>query len=1190
MRPPALTCNGDGDDEIDEAQLSLPQFPSPQTLTKAALTQYKGSALESGRGTGNEVEDGQLIHLLSVQMQRGPRAESAQMIVNVAQLLARSPHNARALIAALPHLLSGMQRHLDHKGLQESGVGLLGNLACSSTESPLALLRSGCLHHVIQCLQRHADDAGVQRNAYRCLRNVASAAAGGASAECAAFLVESRVPQLVCFLLHRHVENERVQQQALACVWSFACCSESLARLLSQIAAADGVLRVLARHPDCAEVQRVGCGMLTQLLDACDDAADDDEAECIPLPTARPMPPPAEMAPAALAAAAAHPSSANVQAGAMELLAALARSQRAPRLRPKQLLEGLRHGRAALEALGREAAVVVAVCELYEEALSLEALPAEAQERVVQECASQATPWISETRAVLPQLYRALRHEAADEGTQAEVAEAACSLLGRLCTKACLGILVETGAVGVVTSLAHRSAHDPAVFGSALRVLRCVASLNPSATVEAFLDANGLGITLRGMRLHAAHLRVQEAGCSLLWSCALQPVPHARLLPSSDEVQATLTPLLIEARYCRHVPLQRQLGGLLFTLSLQPYHGRALCAPRWLRLLTRGSAPAYSVNDARVQEYACATLANLLSRGSSVHLVSGIGGSGGSGSGSRSVGGGSGSGVDEVAAGGGALVATQLSAATRLHLVALAAGAMRLGFASEDTAALAAGTRLLRRVSAANCPLDLLRHALRADLPSLLWRALREAEAAPATQATPGLAEHVARDAAVAVHALLAATASRQGLARVADPLPEGGALATTLGQPLPLPAAFRALLAAHALARPWLPSAAESEDSSCWLLPLPLACGMAPPASTAAAATDWRLLITGRAAGARPCIALGAPVTAVPASSPLPAAALERLESLAEEVQLLILAHAAADLLTLLAALATCSRWRRLLKASDVTRRIDLSEYADGLRSGALSLRALCRMADGGPLALSLCEVPPAVLEQALPSCVQLRTLDLSQCALPNADIRRVAERCPRLQVLDLSGSEQLDDSTLAALGGHAAHLTALGLNGCIGITDGGLAALATGTHRLRALHLFGCVAIGEVGVRSVAEKCECLEVVDLTASGGATDAAVLALASLRGSTLRALGAGGGHLSDATLAAIAASCGVLETLLLPNVNGFTCTGSAALLRACPLRAAVFAGCDASLTLDAESGSANQRRPRFLLAPDGHAL
>ena len=212
-RPPAVACSDadEGNDDVPQpAKRPASAVASPQTLTKVALTQYKGTALESGGGTGSELEDGQLISLLSSQLQRGPRAEAGQIIINVARLLARSPLNERALLSALPHMMACMPRHLEHEGLQESGVGLLGNLAGGGAESPLALMRYGCLHHVVQCLQQHADHAGIQRNAYRCLRNVTSAAVGSASTECATFLFESRVPQLVCFLLHRHIEDVRV--------------------------------------------------------------------------------------------------------------------------------------------------------------------------------------------------------------------------------------------------------------------------------------------------------------------------------------------------------------------------------------------------------------------------------------------------------------------------------------------------------------------------------------------------------------------------------------------------------------------------------------------------------------------------------------------------------------------------------------------------------------------------------------------------------------------------------------------------------------------------------------------------------------------------------------------------------------------------------------------------------------------
>ena len=69
-----------------------------QSLTKAALTVYKGSALESSVGSvRSEHEDMELVGLLAAQIRRGPRAESCQMIVNVAQLLARTPRREAAI-------------------------------------------------------------------------------------------------------------------------------------------------------------------------------------------------------------------------------------------------------------------------------------------------------------------------------------------------------------------------------------------------------------------------------------------------------------------------------------------------------------------------------------------------------------------------------------------------------------------------------------------------------------------------------------------------------------------------------------------------------------------------------------------------------------------------------------------------------------------------------------------------------------------------------------------------------------------------------------------------------------------------------------------------------------------------------------------------------------------------------------
>lgn len=161
------------------------------------------------------------------------------------------------------------------------------------------------------------------------------------------------------------------------------------------------------------------------------------------MPTARPFPPPAVIAPAALAAAVAHPTSAAVQAVAIELVSALERSRRSPRLRTEQLIDGLRCARAALEAHAHEATVVVAVCELYEESLQAHADEGAGMFTAERSGPSQRSSlggqsadeaWmqgrvLEETRPMLPLLFRALQHEHGDEGTWVEVAERALSLL-----------------------------------------------------------------------------------------------------------------------------------------------------------------------------------------------------------------------------------------------------------------------------------------------------------------------------------------------------------------------------------------------------------------------------------------------------------------------------------------------------------------------------------------------------------------------------------------------------------------------------------------------------------------------------------------------------------------------------------------------------------------------------------------
>ena len=163
-------------------------------------------------------QDGALIAELSVRLRRRPDASSLQFILNVAQLLGQSAHNAPLLLPLLPMILHGMARHLESDGVQacrydleldnctrtahalclhssctrlalrvritrtaralytqECGVGLFANLAVPRG-SRSSLVANGCLQHAFLSLRQYPDNPMLHRNSFRLLRNVFVAA------------------------------------------------------------------------------------------------------------------------------------------------------------------------------------------------------------------------------------------------------------------------------------------------------------------------------------------------------------------------------------------------------------------------------------------------------------------------------------------------------------------------------------------------------------------------------------------------------------------------------------------------------------------------------------------------------------------------------------------------------------------------------------------------------------------------------------------------------------------------------------------------------------------------------------------------------------------------------------------------------------------------------------------------------
>ena len=120
---------------------------------------YQGSALEAQipglPDQYKDLEDSQLIQFLTLQLQREPSADSCHLIMNVAQLLARSAANQPSMLPVLPVILANLRRHIDHAPLQECGIGLLGNLACAPARPPLLLpyVVRGCVLHAMAAVR-----------------------------------------------------------------------------------------------------------------------------------------------------------------------------------------------------------------------------------------------------------------------------------------------------------------------------------------------------------------------------------------------------------------------------------------------------------------------------------------------------------------------------------------------------------------------------------------------------------------------------------------------------------------------------------------------------------------------------------------------------------------------------------------------------------------------------------------------------------------------------------------------------------------------------------------------------------------------------------------------------------------------------------------------------------------------------
>ena len=567
--------------ESPASSRDMDHAPGPQETTEERSDPAKeaahGHLHSAGEGDGNNDDDTEgastqkmaadcaLISRLCAQLERDDvRGDSMQVILNTAQLLARSPHNRSALLGEVRRIAGPVRRHMEDAGVQECALGLFGNLACSEGSSAI-LLDQGCLAHMLRCAQVHVEHAGVQRAVFRTIRNVATIGAAPSSA-CVRCFVEWCLPQHIGLSLAIHADDANVIEQALAASWALASLP-SMGRLLLGTSTASGVVRAMGRHLDNAEVQRCSLGLLIELLDR--DAEHraillrapsrpwTREAE--PFPAWSPqtdVPAPAEIASVALATAARYPMSEPVQLLVLHVMISITLSSRAPAVQQKQLSAILRHASAALAVFENVHDVELAAIELIGAAMPTR---------------QSAIAVNSELQmAVLP-LVKLLRR-----GNNATACDAACGLVARLAAfDSILPQLLRHDVVGSLISLLHKFNSGP-VAAQALRALRCCLSLALSDDSQ-LEKASKAALSV----LHQADLPddITCSALSVLWSaCATTAVT----LPSTDTLRDVCLKRLSDTT-CLDVC--RQLVGVHAALSCHAEVATDIAASPWVDAL-----------------------------------------------------------------------------------------------------------------------------------------------------------------------------------------------------------------------------------------------------------------------------------------------------------------------------------------------------------------------------------------------------------------------------------------------------------------------------------------------------------------------------------------------------------------------------------------------------------------------------
>ena len=195
------------------------------------------------------------------------------------------------------------------------------------------------------------------------------------------------------------------------------------------------------------------------------------------------------------------------------------------------------------------------------------------------------------------------------------------------------------------------------------------------------------------------------------------------------------------------------------------------------------------------------------------------------------------------------------------------------------------------------------------------------------------------------------------------------------------------------------------------------------------------------------------------------------------------------------------------------------------------------------------------SIVLSAARRCTRLRSLHIS-CwkTITDAAVMEIANKCVDLESFDLSFAEITDEAIIHL--SQKCDLKEVEIGSCKNLTDASVLALAKHCPRLKKLDISSIKGLTNASILALS-RCDSLQCLNLNGVENVTDSSIIPFVTRRGLHLLELDLGGTSVTDASVRAVAAHCGMMRNAILGSgywVDSASITDAAvcALASGCP--------------------------------------